>query len=308
MLPFGLNSACYCFTKVIRNFLKRWRSFCHRCLADIDDGISGHKNKLLAIEASSMQKKDLTDSGFTCNDEKCQWKPRQCGSWLGFEIDTVRFLFKIPQKKVAKIEIFIRSLLLKSAVTFREIARLAFLIISVTVAVAPIARLFTRQMYFTNLNRKCWDSCFVMSPALIEEVCFRFHHVRLLNGFSVRPNIQLNVSLHMDTSRTGLGGHSSPVNFDSAAGLLSVKEQLTSSTERELLAMYYVLVSYCKNLISKKVKVYSDNQGARRIISVGSRKPHLQKIAIDIFKISVEHNSILKAQWIPRTETVKLIF
>ena len=109
----------------------------------------------------------------------------------------------------------------------------------------------------------------------------------------------------MDASRTGFRGHSSPSNFDSAAGLFSVKEQLTGSTERELLAIYYVLMSYCKDLTSKKVKIYSDNQGACRIISVGSRKPHLQKIAIDIFKISVKHNFILNAQWISRTENGK---
>ena len=161
----------------------------------------------------------------------------------------------------------------------------------------------------TILNRKGWDSCFVMSPALIEEVRFWFHHIRLLNGFSIRPNFQSNVSLHMDASQTGFGGHSSPVNFDSAAGLLSVKEQLTGSTERELLAIYYVLMSYCEDLIAKKVKVYSDNQGACRIISAGSRRPHLQKIAIDIFRISVEHNFILDAQWIPiEQRMVKLIF
>ena len=76
-------------------------------------------------------------------------------------IDTVRFLFKIapekvakienfidsPPEKVAKIENFIHSLLLESDVTFREIGRLAGLIISMTVAVGPIARLFTKQMY-----------------------------------------------------------------------------------------------------------------------------------------------------------------
>ena len=153
-------------------------------------------------------------------------------------------------------------------------------------------------MYFTISNRKGWDSCFVMSLTLIEEIRFWFHHVRLLNGFSIRHNFQSKVSPYMDSSRTDFGGHSSSVNFGSAAGLFSVNEQSTGSTEIELMAIYYVLMSYRKNLISKKVKVYSDNQGACRILSVGSRKPHLQKIAIDIFKISVEHNFILNAQWI----------
>ena len=160
VLPFGLYSACYCFTMVFRNFLKRWRSFCHRCLTYIDDSISGHKNKQLAIEASSMQKKDLADGVFIINnDAKSQWEPRQCGSWLGFKIDTVRLLFKITPKKVAKIGNFIHSLLLQSAVTFREITRLASLIISVTAAVGPIVMPFIR-LYFTILNMKSWDSCF----------------------------------------------------------------------------------------------------------------------------------------------------
>ena len=40
-------------------------------------------------------------------------------------------------------------------------------------------------------------------------------------------------------------------------------------------------------------------------ISMRSRKPHLQKIAIDVFKISVKHNCTLAAHWIPRTKNGK---
>ena len=40
VLPFGLCSACFCFTNIIRFFVQRWRSLSHRCLAYTDDGIS----------------------------------------------------------------------------------------------------------------------------------------------------------------------------------------------------------------------------------------------------------------------------
>ena len=100
----------------------------------------------------------------------------QIGQWLGFMIDTVRFQFKIPQEKIQKIEKFILSLLNSSYVTFRGIARLASLIISVTVAVGPIARLFTCQMYFILLHKRRWDGTFVMPQALLEEVKFWHQH------------------------------------------------------------------------------------------------------------------------------------
>ena len=70
VLPSGLCSACFCFTKIIRSFIRRWRSLCHRCLAYIDDGISRHKTKQLATEASNIQKEDLTNSGFIYNIDK----------------------------------------------------------------------------------------------------------------------------------------------------------------------------------------------------------------------------------------------
>ena len=75
VLPFGLCSACFCFNKFIRSFVRRWRSLCHRCLAFIDYGISGHKTEKLAIEAINIQKKDSTDSGFIYNIYKSRWDP-----------------------------------------------------------------------------------------------------------------------------------------------------------------------------------------------------------------------------------------
>ena len=57
----------------------------------------------------------------------------------------------------------------------------------------------------------------------------------------------------------------------------------TSSTFRELKAVFYVLKSYAETLRHQRVKVFVDNMGASRILMVGSSKPHLQEIAVDIF-------------------------
>ena len=40
VLPFGLSSAVYIFTKVVRPLIKKWRSECKRVLMYLDDGFS----------------------------------------------------------------------------------------------------------------------------------------------------------------------------------------------------------------------------------------------------------------------------
>ena len=207
---------------------------------------------------------------------------------------------KVPAKNVKRIDHYILQLSNEQRVTYRENARLAGLLISVTQAVGPIARLFTRQMYYAVLNRKNWDDAFVMSSALLEEIKFWHQHIRALNGYSIRPNLQSYVSLFTDASKLGFGGHSPLFKNIMAADMFNEQDKGTSSTERELTAIYHVLQSYKKNLKCKKVKVFSDNQSACKILVVGSRKHHLQRLAVNIFKLSAENNLLLESQWIPR--------
>ncbi|CAB4015005.1 Integrase recombinase xerD-like, partial [Paramuricea clavata] len=45
----------------------------HAAFVYLDDGISGHKQRLDAVAASIIHKNDLTLSGLVANDEKCHW-------------------------------------------------------------------------------------------------------------------------------------------------------------------------------------------------------------------------------------------
>ena len=56
--------------------------------------------------------------------------------------------------------------------SYRELARIAGSIISVALAVGPISRLLTRQMYLAIESRSAWDHIFLLSPALLEELRF----------------------------------------------------------------------------------------------------------------------------------------
>ena len=51
----------------------------------------------------------------------------------------------------------------------------------------------------------------------------------------------------------------------------------------------------------------TDNQGAARIVSVGSSKVHLQSDAMSIFDFCFSKGITLEAQWIPRSQNERAI-
>ena len=79
-------------------------------------------------------------------------------------------------------------------------------------------------------------------------------------------------------------------------------EKATSSTFIELLAVKYVHTSFGELVKNQSVQVNVDNSSACRILSVGSSKPHLQRVAIDVFTICTKLNIKLIPKWIPREE------
>ena len=60
VLPFGLNTACFSFTKLLHPLVRRWRFMSHNCFVYFDDGISGHRDKVSARVASVVQRSDLS--------------------------------------------------------------------------------------------------------------------------------------------------------------------------------------------------------------------------------------------------------
>ena len=61
-LPFGLNSACFCCTKLFRPLVKRWRSMGQKFFLFLDNGFGSQPERTSAIAATFIQRKDLVSS------------------------------------------------------------------------------------------------------------------------------------------------------------------------------------------------------------------------------------------------------
>ena len=67
---FGLASACYVFTKLLRPLVKRWRGKGIQTIVYIDDGIGASKTKALNEAHRNVVVSNLTQAGFVLNIPK----------------------------------------------------------------------------------------------------------------------------------------------------------------------------------------------------------------------------------------------
>lgn len=97
--------------------------------------------------------------------------------------------FQVLQRKIDKLYALINSLINSSTVRVKDLARVARQIVSMTLGLGPIARLFTRQMYFRIENRLHWHEFIEVNKALSEELRFWLQHLQAFNGYAIFDEI-----------------------------------------------------------------------------------------------------------------------
>ena len=81
VLPFGLVTACYVFTKLVRPLVKHWSGQGLRAVVYLDDGIIAANGMEAVRRASETVKQDLPRAGFIAHQEKSQCTHlRRCNS------------------------------------------------------------------------------------------------------------------------------------------------------------------------------------------------------------------------------------
>lgn len=301
VLPFGLASACYVFTKLLRPLVKRWRVMGLHVILYIDDGICGAASEEKCLESRKIIVSDLEQAGLVLNIAKSNLEPQQLVEWLGFTVDLQVGCFRVPEDKVSRLKSAIRCISPEMPVHARALASVVGQIISMSVALGPVARLRTRAMYVILNQRRCWSDKLVLSEDASDELRFWFQNVDTFNGQSIWFSAGITRIVYSDASSTGYGGYAVEVGPEFVQGQWSADELVLSSTWRELKAVYNVLKSLAPKLMGHAVKWFSDNQAVVRIVQVGSRKQHLQEGALSIFALCFHHNIKLEMEWVPRS-------
>ena len=300
VLPFGLSTACYVFTKLLRPLVRYWRASGIRIVLYLDDGLAVAADKHSALTASDFVRKTLSSAGFVTHPVKSQWSPVQRLSWLGFVIDTSVGHLEVPAEKLTLLKRQLKQTIGMRWVPARLLASVVGKIIAMGLAIGPLTRFMTRSLYATIEARCSWCDRLQLSPEAEYELIFWEKRVSDFNAHPFWRAPSAVRVVYSDASDTGFGGYMVEHGPSTAFGQWSPEEATQSSTWRELTAVYRVLHSMAAKLRDSRVRWFTDNQNVVRILQVGSRKEHLQKVALEVFSLSMINHIHLEPEWIPR--------
>ena len=304
VLPFGLSAAPYLFTKLMRPLVRFWRARGLKAIMYLDDGICAVEEKKEADLASQFVRDTLNRAGLVVNVKKSSWNPSHCMMWLGFNIDLSHGCISVlPEKRLSQLHKSLNNEGTKECLAAKQIASIVGKIISMSLALGPIARFMTRSLYVLIESRDTWCDLLEVTPEARVEMEFWRRSLSLYNGQPIWCKPSAVAVVYSDASDIGYGGYTVHHGYHVVHGNWGHEEAAKSSTWRELVAVGRVLEAIALFLKVLHVRWFSDNQNVVRIIQHGSRKPHLQVEALKILEICIKHQIHIEPDWVPRGRT-----
>ena len=309
VLPFGLSSACHIFSKLCRPLVNKWRGEGKLVSMFLDDGFACAQEYEKTKTIGQDIKNDILKSGFVPNATKSIWVPVQILEFLGVVLDAIQGTIYIPDRRILKAKESISDLLLSfkghRKVSVRKVASVVGQLISMSVVLGHISQIMTKYLSADILNAKYWDSYIYLCDESRQQLLFWDRNLQVLNTKDIYESHKCTRIVYSDASASGYAGYEVSTINGISHGIWSEEESLKSSTWRELVAVYRILLSLRHVLANQRVKWFTDNQGVKAISSKGSMKRDLQDIAFGIFKLCMSKSIYLEMEWIPRTENEK---
>ena len=87
-----------------------------------------------------------------------------------------------------------------------------------TIALGPIARLFTRQMYIAIARRTSWRDSVLVSEPIAHELKFWLRQVDAFNDYAIHRTFYATAIVYSDASDTSFGGFSTLIGNHVSTG------------------------------------------------------------------------------------------
>ena len=312
----GMSSLVRDFSKITRVIVAYCRGRGISVYCYIDDLLVLGRSEAEAVANKIFLETVLENAGFIVNTKKTVG-PVQKGIYLGLELDLVNYKIFFPAAKLSKVITKLEELRDSATTTARVLAQTYGLLLSGLLATGPILLLLVR-IGFAQIaeNDKHWDRYFEISADLKNEVQYLIDNLDGINGSPiVREDDTVsraltNTQTASDASAVGLAvcritcqqgkDHESHTG-DCGSGWLwrkfTEEEAEMSSTWRELSAIAFLLQEKGHELRRKSVLHWTDSFCTEQILFKGSSKPHLQRLALGIYREAKRQEIDLQVVW-----------
>jgi hypothetical protein len=304
--PFGMSTSGLIFSKILRELVKRWRSMGIAVVMYIDDGFITAQDEQILIKHAKIVKDDLTSAGFIINDKKSFWKPSKNVKWLGFELNSAKNTFIIPEDKIARTRsAAIRNLSHSHACSARELAKTVGKICSFFHALGPVVYILTKDSSKWIAEKENWSNKSAITFKVQNELRFWIRNLGHMITQPLEPISEFSHIIYSDASGTGCGAF---IQGEPEANMVhhwTETEKLASSTWREAQAVVLFLEVHASRFKGSNLKWYTDNQGVPSVIKKGSMKEDLNLCAMQILQTCLAHKINVSIDWVPRTLNVE---
>lgn len=301
-LPFGLASAPYIFTKILKPVYSYFRQLGIRCSYYIDDSLNMNLNQAVCKANTLTMIDTLQKLGYTINHSKSVLIPTQRMVFFGFIIDSVQFMVFLTEEKLQKIILYARNIYSKNTIIVRELASFIGLIINAFYAVfeAPLHYRTLERNKILGLNSSTdFNQKMILSDESKMELLWWIENIRLKNGKRIRP-FSIQSRCRTDASKQGWGCEELDTERYSN-GRWNPEESALSINYLELLAIFYALQSLYVHHCNVHIEIQSDNISAIKYINDmgGMTSTSMDLLAKDIWQWCIERKINLSAIHVP---------
>ena len=305
-LPFGLSSAPYVFTKLLKPAVATLHRLGMRLVLYLDDMLILAQTREMTRECLATVLELLLSLGFIINLKKSVLNPTQKIEFLGFQIDSQRMTISLPQQKIKSLKQRARHLCRVSQVSVREIAQILGLMISVQPAILP-APLFYRKIERLKIQAlrelRSYDAKITLTEGAKSDLHWWASEVEKQNGCNLQI-LQWDMVLESDASKEGWGANYLGV---STGGLWTQEEQKHHINYLELLAAFLALKTFARDCQSVAILLRIDNVTAIAFVNKmgGPHSTPLSNLAVEMWKWCCNRTIFVHAEHLPGKDNVR---
>lgn len=265
----------------------------HHVWAYLDDYLIKEGSQERCEAALNTLMKLLRELGFAISYPKVI-APTHCLTYLGIEIDTCDFVYRLPMEKVTEMEVLVGRMIERRTVSKKELQSLAGKM-NWASRVIQGGRTFTRRVIDRIRTIKSdWQRSRVTS-ALRSDLYWWYDYLRVFNGSVPIIEERAYTPVSIDACRTGAGGfYGSRWYHVGWEDCPDVKD--AHINHLEVLALEPAARLWGEEWRNRSVVCYSDNQCAVGIINKGTtRDEAVMRSLRNVFWLAATYNFKLRA-------------
>ena len=303
VLPFGLCTAPFTFTKLTKPLVQFLRRVGIHILIYLDDMLLSAQSKQQLLEHISTVIWLLASLGFVINVPKSVLTPSKQIDFLGFTINTSTMTISLPVVKKVEIQRETSQLLRCPSIQTRTLACLLGKLVATKPAVfiAPLHYRALQSLKIFALHAQ--QETVALSPEATDNLKWWSTQLHLhCSSPILKPEASTVI-----TSDASLKGWGAACQERTTGGLWSTEEACFHINLLELKAAYLALQCFLKETVSTHVLMRLDNRTAIAYLNRmgGPSYSPLCQLAIDIWNWCLARQITLHAEYLPGTENTR---